>query len=164
MKHYELMYIIPAKVGVNDEAAIQEKIRAMLLENKAEITMEEDLGKRKLAYAINHLRHGTHVVIEFDLEPTNLARITNWLRLSSEILRSQILSKQKKTPEQIAREKAFQEKLGRLQAKNEADELAASAPQRPKTTTKTVRVEKTKVELDELDKRLEEILKKEIVK
>ncbi len=160
MKHYEIMYIIPVKVGVDEDTTTQDKVRQLLLENGAKITSEENLGKRKLAYAIDHLRHGTYVTIECNLEPANLARISNWFRLSHEVLRNQIVAKQQKTPEQIARTKAFQEKLSRLQAKNEAGEEVT--PMAKKETAPTA--PKPSIKLDELDQKLDAILEKEIVK
>jgi len=158
MKHYEIMYIIPVKIGEDQALAVQEKVHAMLVGEGANITSEENLGKRKLAYPIDHIRHGTYVVAEFDLDPAKLAKVNDWFRLSSEVLRAQILSKQVKNPEQLAREKAFQEKLSKLQAKSEVVEEKESE------STKKSNNPSPKVKLDELDKKLEEILGKEVVK
>lgn len=157
MKHYELLYIIPLKVGQDDGSEIQEKVHNFLVSEGAKITREENLGKRKLAYAIKHVRHGIYVVIEFDLEPVQLPKIQAWLRLSSDILRSQIVAKKLLSPEQLARERALQEKLMKKQIQ------AAST-----TKTDTVTPDESSIgpttELADLDKKLEEILEQEIVK
>jgi len=152
------MYIIPVKIGEEQAPAVQEKVHTMLVGEGANITLEENLGKRKLAYPIDHIRHGTYVVAEFDLDPAKLAKVSDWFRLSNDILRSQILSKQVKNPEQLAREKAFQEKLSKLQAKSEVVE------EKGLESIKKSDGASPKVKLDELDKKLEEILGKEVVK
>ncbi len=162
MKHYELMYIAPLKMGTEEsDAAVPDKVRAMLSDQGAKITMEEDLGKRKLAFPVNHARYGTYVVMEFDLEPEKLGKINEWFRLSSDILRAQLIAKKLKTPEQLAREKAFQEKLARKQqARADALETEAKAGQEESPAEPAPKP----TELPDLDKKLEEILEREMVK
>lgn len=161
MKHYELMYIVPIKMGAEESTATQDKVRDMLTGEGAKITMEESLGKRKLAYPIEHVRHGSYVLTEFDVEQEKLGKIQDWFRLSPEILRSQIVAKQLKSPEQLAREKAFQEKLQRKHAAEESAESEAQVATQKSEPTETHA--KPKVQLEELDKTLEKILKQEIV-
>lgn len=159
MNHYEIMYIIPLKIEGDDPTLVQDKVRAMLQAEGAKIAQEDALGKRKLAYPIRHVRHGSYVVIECDMEPTNVKRISEWFRMSSEVLRAQIITKKLKTPEQLAREKAFQEKLARLHAaKLEQAALPTPSAASAKTT------DKPKVKLEELDQKLEQILEQEMVK
>ncbi len=162
MKHYELMYILPVKAGSEEDSALVDKVRAMLQNEGATITSETNLGKKKLAYPIKSLRHGSYILVEFDLPAEKLNRLNNWFRLSTEILRSQIISKPLKSPEQLAREKAFQEKLMKLQDKENTDKEPA-----PKTLEKTGTKESkdaASVQFDDLDKKIEEILEQEIVK
>lgn len=157
--HYEIMYIVPLKAGVEESSAAQEKVHAMLQAEGAKITLEDALGKRKLAYPINHIRHGSYVVMEFDLETDKLQKVSDWLRLNSEILRYQILTKKVKSPEQLAREKAFQEKLARMHAQaaeEEKVEAEVVVEEKPKE------VVKADIKLDELDKKLEQILEEEV--
>lgn len=157
MNHYELMYIIPLKIEGEDSGAVADKVRAWLQVEGAKIIHEENLGKRKLAYPINHIRHGSYVVMGLDIDPAKVARVTEWFRLSSEILRAQLVSKKLKSPEQLAREKAFQEKLARLHAAR-AEAQAGPSNEAPKTEAKP------KVKLEELDQKLEQILGEEMVK
>ncbi|HLD86072.1 MAG TPA: 30S ribosomal protein S6 [Patescibacteria group bacterium] len=160
MKHYELMYILPLKVGQEEGTEAQEKIHSMLTAEEAKITLEENLGKRKLAYPINRVRHGIYAVTEFDLEPTKLSKIQEWLRLSSDVLRAQLIIKKLKTPEQVAREQALQEKLMKKQLKA-AEAQKTEATQR-EAAMATPAIQPT--ELADLDKKLEKILEQEIVK
>lgn len=154
MSHYEIMYIIPVKMTGEEATPSQDKVREMLQAEGAKITHEESLGKKKLAYPINQVRHGTYIVVESDLDPTKVKKVSEWFRLSSDIVRAQIISKKLKTPEELAREKAFQEKLAKLRADNEAEEKKVDVKEEPKT----------KVDLADLDKKLEKILEEEIIK
>lgn len=156
------MYILPVKVGVDDDQSIHDKIKAMLVSEGAQITSEDNMGKRKLSYPINNVRHGSYMVIEMDVEPSKIIKIQNWLRLSSEILRSQLIIKQVKTVEQIAREKAIQERVAKDEAlanMAETTETKEAAP--AKVAAKPA--DKTAVHLDDLDKKLAKILEQEIV-
>ncbi|MBI5466005.1 MAG: 30S ribosomal protein S6 [Candidatus Kerfeldbacteria bacterium] len=159
MNHYEIMYIVPLKAGAEETSTAQDKVRAMLQSEGAKITLEDAMGKKKLAYPIEHVRHGSYVVLECDLEPGKIKKVSDWFRLSSEILRAQIVAKKLKTPEQLAREKAFQEKLARLHA-----QTAAEAKPEPEVIAETEakRTDKPKIKLDELDKKLEQILEEEV--
>ena len=160
MNHYEIMYIVPLKAGAEESTATQDKVRAMLQAEGTKITLEDAMGKKKLAYPIEHIRHGSYVVIECDLEPELVKKVSDWLRLSSEILRFQIIAKKLKTPEQLAREKAFQEKLARMHAQTAVE----TKPEPEVVTVKPITKDtnKTKIQLDELDKKLEQILEEEV--
>jgi small subunit ribosomal protein S6 len=157
------MYIIPLKVGSDETTTVQEKVRTMLQSEGAKITNEIEMGKRKLAYPIKHIRHGSYVVIECNLEPTKVKNLNDWFRMSPEILRAQIVAKQLKSPEQMERERTFQEKLARLHAK--AEEVVKPTPiKQEEIKEKKEAVSKVKVDLDDLDKKLEQILEEKVVK
>ncbi|MBU1038841.1 30S ribosomal protein S6 [Patescibacteria group bacterium] len=164
MKHYELIYIIPIKAGSEEDTTVADKVRAMLKEEGATISQEDSLGKKKLAYPIKGLRHGNYILVEFDLESTKLARVNNWFRMSTEVLRSQIILKPLKSPEQLAREKAFQEKLMKIQAREEAETKEPAKPADSEKPAPAVESVPRPVQFDDLDKKIEEILEQEIVK
>ncbi len=155
------MYIIPLKVGQDDYTDIQEKVHNMLVAEGGKITQEENLGKRKLAYPIANVRHGTYVVNRFDLESDKVKKVEDWLRLSNDIIRHQLIAVKIKTPEQLAREQALQEKLMKKQLKAET---AARNDDSAKPTAPTAKTTMEPAELADLDKKLEAILEQEIVK
>jgi len=151
MQNYELLYIIPNQYTDEEAKKIKEKVDAMLKGFGAIIGIEEDMGKKKLAYPIGQVAHGYYFLNEFELEDgTKLAEINNNLRLDKEILRAQIVVKQKLTPEQI--EKARKHEAARARMMKEATEKEESA----KPSTKA---EDKKVNIKNLDEKLEEILK-----
>ncbi|MFH1867001.1 MAG: 30S ribosomal protein S6 [Patescibacteria group bacterium] len=157
MNHYELLYIVPLKMDEETVEPTIEKINSLLKELEAEITLQQNLGKRKLAYPIKQVRYGYYVLSEFNLEPTALKTIERELSLAGDVIRFQIVRKKIKTDEQVAREKALKDKI-KIHKLHEESQAAVSAS----AAAKPVAPSATKI--DDLDKKLEEILKNEIVK
>jgi small subunit ribosomal protein S6 len=157
MNHYEIMYIVPVKATGEEPTAVQDKVRAMLQASGAKVTSEDSLGKRKLAYPIDHVRHGNYVVLECDLPADQVKTVNDWFRLSPDVLRAMVVAKKVKSPEQLERERALQAKLARIHAK--AEEATRTSTQ-PAANTPTA--EQPKVNLEELDKKLEQILEEEV--
>jgi len=155
MNHYEIMYIVPVKATGDEPTAVQDKVRAMLQAEGATISKEDLMGKRKLAYPIDHVRHGSYVVLECDLSPDKVQKVNDWFRLSPDILRALMVSKKVKSPAQLERERALQAKLARLHAKAEEAAKVSTEPAAPVT-------EQPKVNLEELNKKLEQILEEEV--
>ncbi|MFH1111964.1 MAG: 30S ribosomal protein S6 [Patescibacteria group bacterium] len=155
MNHYELLYIVPLKMEGDSINPTMEKVNSLLKQLGAEITLQDNLGKRKLAYPIMLIRYGYYVLTEFNLDSEPLKKLERELTLSTEVLRYQILRKNIKSPEQLAEEKALQDRLKNQQLREVA------ADQKPEI--KEVRKE-TMTRIDDLDKKLEEILENEVVK
>ncbi|MFA4936836.1 MAG: 30S ribosomal protein S6 [Patescibacteria group bacterium] len=155
MNHYELLYIIPLKMESDSIDPTAEKVNSLLKQLGATITLQDNLGKRKLAYPIKHVRYGYYVLTEFDLDSEPLKKLERELTLSTDVLRYQILRKKIKSQERLAEEKALQDKL-KSQHLREETKMA-------ETEAKVVSKETT-TKIDDLDKKLEEILENEIVK
>jgi small subunit ribosomal protein S6 len=121
----------------------------MLVKHGAVLGYQEFLGKKKLAYPINKIAHGYYLVLEFELaDGQALKEINNLLRLDKQILRSLIISKKKITSEEIARQKQ--------EAQEEKNESTREKPAEEKTSKKT---ESKKASLENLDEKLDELLK-----
>jgi len=154
---YELLYIIPAKFTDQENEGIVSKISKVVEKTGAKITRNENLGKFRLAYPIQHVRHGFYILVEFEIESQVIKNIERELRLLPEILRHQILSIKAKSS-----------------SKKEINMVSYEAPTpgetpRPRTSSKTKpkkeepkQAPKKKVDLKELDKKLDEILDKDI--
>ena len=87
MNQYELLYIIPAKHTEKEIAGLIEKINGLLTDAGAVVSATHDLGKRKLAYAIDHVRFGHYVLVHYDAEGAVTQKLNQMLRLSTDILR-----------------------------------------------------------------------------
>ena len=144
MIHYELLYIVPNQYTDEEVETISDKVEKIVKNNGATITIEDNLGKKKLAYPIKHIHQGTYLLLELDLESENLEKIKKTLELTPEVLRFQIVKKKKKTLEQIKKEQEIQEKIEEKVKEEE---------------TKETEKPKEKVDMKQLDEKLEELLK-----
>ena len=153
MQNYELLYIISNQYTDDEAAKIKAKIDDMLKGFGAVIGLEENLGKKKLAYPINRVAHGYYFLNEFELEDAaKVKEINNFLRLDKEILRAQVISKKKLTPEEI-------EKQRKREQAAEAHRAAAGGKAEEKTKPAEAKRESKKINIKNLDEKLDEILK-----
>jgi small subunit ribosomal protein S6 len=157
MNNYELLYIISNQYTEDEAKVIKNKVDAMLIASGAILGRQEDMGKKKLAYPIDHVAHGYYLLSEFELEDGSKLKIINDnLRLDKEILRAQIISKRKTTAEDLEKARkreaaGLKHKIESEKAKAEAEETKTGKPEEAKTDKK--------VNIKDLDEKLDEILK-----
>ena len=87
--NYELMYIIDPDKGDDGIAALVEKFQNLIEEN-GEITEQEEMGKRKLAYLVNDKPEGYYVLVKFTSKPEFPAELDRILKITDGIMRSLI--------------------------------------------------------------------------
>ena len=145
--HYELLYLIANKYSEDEVKPIVEKVNSLIAANNGKITLNEDLGKKRLAYPIKGFRYGYYNLAEFDMPGISLSGLDRALRLLNEVLRQQIVLKPIKTAEQIAKDRKISEKIA---AKNLEEEKSAR--------DKAKEQDKDKVDLKDLDEKLDKIL------
>ncbi|OGY43918.1 MAG: 30S ribosomal protein S6 [Candidatus Buchananbacteria bacterium RIFCSPHIGHO2_01_FULL_39_14] len=146
MNHYELLYLIPASFTEDELAPIQEKVKELLGRFQGEITLEENLGKKKLAYPIKHNHQGYYLLYEFDLPGENLKQLDRSLRLTQDILRHIIVKTPKIKPKPVSFLRTPREKLETKIKTSESKEG-----------------EHEKIRLEDLDQKLDEILERDIL-
>lgn len=160
--HYELLFIIANKYTEDEAKEIITKVGTMIKENEGEISFEEYWGKKRLAYAIKHNHYGYYSLYEFDLEGANLAKLEKELRLSSEVLRHQIVKIAKRSSEEMQKEKERREKIEQKKAEDNKEKRSV------KPEDKKVKKESSenspsenkekKADLKDLDDKLEGLL------
>ena len=178
MNHYELLYILPLKYSENELPEIIAKINSLIKKTAAVITKEDNWGKKKLAYPIKQNHHGYFIINEIDIAPENIQKLSRELLNESKILRHQITQFK---PESIEPNREI-----KLEETETSSSLAQ--PRHPSLTTKALpkisldakklkekdislenikekseiaKDKKGKVALEDLDKKLEEILSDE---
>lgn len=109
--HYEILFIVPNKFTDDEAKIVAGKIEKTITDNGGQIAYSEYWGKKKLAYEIKHNAYGYYGLFEFDLEGKLLAKIDQDLRLSTDVLRHQIIIKKKKTTAEISRDKEIRAKI-----------------------------------------------------
>jgi len=158
-EHYELLYIVPVKVEDDKLIPTMEIVAGLIKENGGEITKDDNLGKLKLAYPIKHIHQGHYVLIEFDIKKSKLKDLDRALVLTSEVLRHMIVIKKIKTEAELAEEKRKQERL----RKEKTKELENKKEEEKAPATKPTEEDKKKVSIEDLDKKLDEILDDSII-
>jgi small subunit ribosomal protein S6 len=145
--HYEIMYIVSNQFAEDELKPVIERAGKMIADNGGKITAFEEWGKKRLAYPIKNFRYGYYQLAEFDAPGENVKKIDNLFRMSSEILRHMITVKRVKTAEEIKRDEAISQKIA---SKAAVQEKIKGEEEKEKT--------KTKVDLKDLDEKLNKIL------
>jgi small subunit ribosomal protein S6 len=159
-EHYEILYILPISLTPEETTPFVEKIAAYIKDNGGEITKDDNLGKQKFAYPIKTLTHGYYFLYEFDLPKAQLSKLNRSIQLMPEVVRYLIVKKRIKTAQDIADEKANQDRLAKRKEK-EIDKLKAEKESLSAKATDDKDKKpsgKEKMSLEDLDKKLDEIL------
>lgn len=158
--HYEILFIVPNKFTEDEAKQVITKVEEVIANAGGEISKREYWGKKKLAYEIKHNAYGYYSLVEFDLEKEGLGAIDQNLRLSTDVLRHQIISKKFKSEKELAREQEIKQKI---EAKKMEEAKAAKAKQAEKLAadkenSKNAAKRAKKTDLKDLDEKLEGIL------
>lgn len=156
---YELVTIVPATVGDDALPGVQEKVRTAILAHGLAVSEEEDLGKRKFAFPIQHIRQGFYRLYKLEGPRRSIRPLESELRLMPDVLRHLLTVRTVKTPAQLEAEAALRE---RIQAKRIAADERAANERRAKEAERLQQTAPTEpaqpVSPEELEKKLAEIL------
>ncbi len=167
MTKYELLYIIPGKYSEGELPPIINNVKELIAKEEGQLASENDLGKKKLAYPIQDSHYGYYILDIFTIEGEKINKIEKALRLMPEILRHQIVlyvdpskttgraPRIKPTAESRPAPSFYGEKITPSEQPT-LGELVERKPEEKKDKP-------SKVSLDELDKKLDEILKNDII-
>ena len=87
MNHYETVFILTPVLSEAQMKEAVEKFTNLLKAEGAEIVNEENWGLRKLAYPIDKKTTGFYQLVEFDAEPTVIAKLEIQFRRDERVLR-----------------------------------------------------------------------------
>ncbi|HPW44712.1 MAG TPA: 30S ribosomal protein S6, partial [bacterium] len=100
LPRYELLYIVSNKFTAEETEPIAQKIEDLITANNGTIVYRENWGKRRMSYPIKGFQFGYYRLVECDLAADKIAEVERFLRLSSDILRHQIVKRQPRTVEE----------------------------------------------------------------
>ncbi|MFA5107548.1 MAG: 30S ribosomal protein S6 [Patescibacteria group bacterium] len=146
-KRYELLYLIPASVNENDLPTITGKISKIISGLGGKIESDELWAKRKLNYPIKRQAHAYYWKVLYEAPTATNAKIGRELRLLPEIIRYLIAEPTPAPPpprEPIPAQPVIVEK--------------PALPSIRKTPSPKKDIKEEKVSLEELDRKLDEIL------
>jgi small subunit ribosomal protein S6 len=87
MNNYETVFILTPVLSDAQMKEAVEKIKGVLLTEKAEIVNEESWGLRKLAYPIEKKTTGFYQLIEFKANPETIAVLETQFRRDERVIR-----------------------------------------------------------------------------
>lgn len=87
MRNYELLFIISPQVADHEVEGVIEQVKNHLTDLGATITKVENMGRRKLAYEINHFQEGTYALIQFESQGGEIGELERRLRVMDQVLR-----------------------------------------------------------------------------
>lgn len=131
MKTYELTYLISPKISEKDIGVLQEKIKSLIQEGKGSVSRVGRFTKKRLYYPIKDNEEAFLADLAFLFQPAKLASLEKKLRAEERIIRYLILIKP-----------------------------LPKKPKKIRVKPKKLLKPKAKVELKEIEKKLEEILGK----
>ena len=155
MNQYELLYIVPVQYTEDELAPIKQKVRQSIEKSGGKITLEDSLGKKKLAYPIKKFFQGYYLLNHFELDGSKLISLEKNLRLTDEIMRHIIVKYEPKSAMKIEKIKESMRAASDTFEPTEKEEIR---PRKEKEIEKPIK-EEEKVNLEDLDKKLDEILK-----
>jgi small subunit ribosomal protein S6 len=129
------------------------KLQETLQAGGATIMNSSTIGRSRLAYTIAGQRYGTYAVAEFRATPHTLPQLNHALRLVPNVLRFLIVEKQQLT---AAEQERLLKAKERMASRQRDRDTAERSPRRPSSRPATPA--KPKVELKDLDQKLDEIL------
>lgn len=138
---YELTYIVNPNLSEQEVAAQIDMVRSFINAKGGEIRNERLDEKRRLAYPIKKQGFGFFVTVEFNLEPEHVEEIEKEIRLEQNVLRHLLIVKDKI----VMSSRPASRVIKTREPKVSAEKPVLSAP-------------KEKVKIEEIDKKLEELL------
>ncbi len=87
MRHYENLVIVKPTLTEEEIKSQLASIDELITSNGGEIIARNEMGMRKLAYAINKNERGFYYVVYFTMEPANIAEVERRYRINEELLR-----------------------------------------------------------------------------
>jgi small subunit ribosomal protein S6 len=84
---YEVVFIIDPDAEDAEVMRLTEAVQKIITDQGGSITKTEMMGKRKLAYEINHKRDGVYVLLEVDGSGAEIAELERRMRVNDRILR-----------------------------------------------------------------------------
>ncbi len=153
MKYYELTYLISSEIKEEIIKELTEEINSFIQKEKGIITKSKSPFPETLAYPIKKQKTAFWVSSEFYLNPEKIEELRKKLKKKTEVLRFMLVSKKMPNKPAFAKDSAGKKE----KVATEPTALSSEAQEERRRTDEKEKPEK-KVELKEIEKKLEEIL------
>jgi small subunit ribosomal protein S6 len=120
---YEVIFIIDPATADDEVMRLSEGVQKIITTQGGSITKTEMMGKRKLAYEINHKKDGNYVLLEVEGSGAEIAEVERRMRVNDQILRYMTV----RVDEMRRRANKFKDRRARKAAKKPASGKAKPA-------------------------------------
>jgi len=188
MNHYELLFVLPGTLSENETEPLVNKIKTIIEKNGGQKLTVAELEKRRLAYPMKHIRYGYFGLAYFEAEPEMVKKMEAGFVLDRDFLRTFVKKINPKThtlreinfgqvptvgtePQPSAStRKSQEEEFATINKKTEIEETPEVEEVREeifddeelskekKSVKKSTVKKEEKINLDDIDKKLDEIL------
>ena len=83
---YEVIFIVDPAAAEEEVMKLSEGVQKIITGQGGSITKTEMMGKRQLAYEINHRREGTYILLEIEGTGAEIAELERRMRVNDQIL------------------------------------------------------------------------------
>jgi small subunit ribosomal protein S6 len=87
IKKYETIFIAKPDLSDGEVEKLSDEFKEVVNQNEAEVRVEENWGKRKLAYPVKKYREGYYVLFYVEGLPSAIAELERRFRIDERILR-----------------------------------------------------------------------------
>jgi small subunit ribosomal protein S6 len=84
---YEVIFIVNPEAADDEVMRLSEGVQKIITGQGGTIIKTEMMGKRQLAYEINHKKDGTYVLLEVEGSGSEIAEVERRMRVNDQILR-----------------------------------------------------------------------------
>lgn len=128
--HYETVFLLPGDAQPQKVDDFVEKVKSLIVQKGGEVTLLEKWGRRRLSYPIGRQREGYYTFLQFNGEPSFVAELNQFFRVSEEVIRHLIckaLKGKPSSPMMVLPPVAASESHGHRSAPHAAPASVASA-------------------------------------
>ena len=120
---YEVIFIVDPGAAEDEVMQLSEGVQKIITSQGGSITKTEMMGKRQLAYEINHKKDGTYVLLEVEGSGAEIAEVERRMRVNDQILRYMTI----RVDEMRRRADKLKDRRARKAAKQPANGKASKA-------------------------------------
>ena len=84
---YEVMFIVNPEAGEEGITQLSESLQQIVRDQGGNITKVENIGRRTLAYEIDHRREGFYILFEIEGTGAEIAELERRMRVSDDVIR-----------------------------------------------------------------------------
>lgn len=84
---YEVLFIIDPAASDEEATRLTENLQNIVVEQGGQITKSENMGRRALAYEINHQTEGIYVLFEIEGSGREISELERRMRVNDQIVR-----------------------------------------------------------------------------